>query len=92
MSHIDVKCTVWNRYQLPDDFDIEKAKELLKQGASVETVIDELTDGQFGDNGLEYETLHDTECDMTPIQNEGAATIEFYNDEDELIYDNQISQ
>lgn len=83
-KYVDFKTVVWNRAHFNDDADMEKVKELLEKGASSNDICD-LENG-LGFTG-EWETLLDSEMQLTPEQNEGIQTIEVFED-DEAIWDN----
>ena len=89
MAHIDVKCTIWTRYHLPDDADVNKIIEKLEEGKSAEDAITIVVPEDFGENGLEYETLNTTEEYMTLEDNDFQATIQVFEDERTLLWDNE---
>jgi hypothetical protein len=89
MAHIDVKCTIWTRYHLPDDTDTDKIIEQLEEGKTVEDAILNVVPGEFGENGLEYQTLDETEEYMPPEKNDYHSTIEVYEDHSTLLWDNE---
>lgn len=81
---VDFKTTVWERVRIPDSL--------------APLVIDKIRNGEinsasemFGiseDFDCGYETLLDTSEQMLPEENDGFATIELYNDNNEIIYAN----
>lgn len=91
--NLDVKYTIWGRFSLPDDTDIELLKARLQDGLGPSQAIDEVIPHQFGENGLEYELLHDSEELMLPEENEGLATIELFEkyDDAEPYWSNRIA-
>ena len=90
--HIDQKVTIWTRIKFHGNEDEQEdvkntILEKLNSGATVNDILD---NDEVGD--IEFETLYETSEDLTIEQNEGNATIEFYNDEGELIFDNSKKQ
>ena len=83
--YVDVKVTVWQRIQLNED-----------EGVSLEEVIDLLE--KFGPSELwddekerfspDYENLTETEEYISVEENQGCSTMELYNDDDELLWEN----
>ena len=75
--YVDIKETVWTRYYIRD---VEQ-----------EEVLNKLKEGEYpwdiSDN-VETDIMFDTSEVMKVEENEGNATIEFYNDEDEILWDN----
>ena len=87
--YIDQKVTIWTRVKFDENEEDLKNRilEKLNSGATVNDILD---NDELGD--IEFETLHETSEDLTIEQNEGNATIEFYNHEGELIFDNSKKQ
>jgi hypothetical protein len=81
--HVDVKVEVWQRIFLPDDTSPEEIIELLEVHSP-----SELWD--IGEYDPSFETLIETEEYMTPEENGGQSTIEVYNNEGQLVWDNSI--
>ena len=80
MNYIDVKVTVWNRLVFSDDTNMNALiKEIEQYG------LDEVIDDAKG--FIETETLYYTEEQLTPSDNDKAATIEIYQNK-ELIWEN----
>ena len=73
-KYIDVKVTIWGRFHFKDDTDLNKLIELLKQGKT----INDLCDDELGFS--EYETLYDTEEELSLEENNGNSTIEVFDD------------
>lgn len=79
--YVDEKVTIWNRIHI-DDRDISK-EEVIK-------II-----SKDGTNGLwevdldpQIESVSETETVLYPEDNNGFSTLELYNDEDEIIWEN----
>lgn len=75
MAYIDKKEIVWVRYYLEDDVNLED----VNTTDAVLSLIDECYDS---------EVLDDTFSDLTVENNDGAATVELYDDDGFLIFDN----
>ncbi len=76
MAYIDIKKIVWERFEIEDD--------IIVPEFSTEDEVEEF----ISDNNLYGEFLYDTVTDMTIDQNEGASTIEVYDDQGELVFNN----
>ena len=88
--YIDQKVTVWIRSTIQCNYEDMKALEseihsLLQNGKSVNDICTDLA--------LEttYETLVETEQPITPEEDGGEATVEFFNDLGQLIFDNSTA-
>lgn len=83
--HIDVKVTMWQRIQLNEN-----------EGVSLEEVIELLE--KFGPSELwndekerflpDYENMTDTEEYISVEENQGCSTMELYNDNGDLLWEN----
>jgi hypothetical protein len=83
MKYVDYKATIWGRMTFSDDADMNKVIEKLNSGH----LPAELSD----DAELKFETFHfldDTEEYITPEENNGCHTIEVYDDDYKMIWDN----
>lgn len=76
MAYVDVKYTIWERLVFESDTDINDVIEEYK------------THGYFTHNINYTELLWDTQEDMSLKENQGNPTMEFYDDNDELIFKN----
>jgi hypothetical protein len=88
MAHIDVKCTIWGRYHIPDGADIQKITGHLKNGDTIEDAIEK----EFPDsweNGLDYELLDESEERMSLKENNYHATVEVYQDHSTQLWNNE---
>ena len=74
--YIDKKFSGWCRFYFPDDIDIPE----FKNEDDVEEFIN--------DHMLECENLYDTEEYMSPKDNFGEATIEVWDNDDNIIWEN----
>jgi len=74
-----------NRINIHPDIEDEVA-EKLKQGSDIDDILNE-----YSWNMFDFETLDDVEpYYLTPEENYNEATIEVYDDEKKLIWDNSI--
>jgi hypothetical protein len=83
--YIDVKVEVWQRIFLSDDADFKEIIELLE----VHTPSELWNVGKYDPS---FETLLDTEEYISPEENGGQSTIEIYNNDGQLVWDNSIKQ
>jgi len=85
--YVDVKVTVWQRIQLNEDKNVsaEEVIEILKEDDPSELWNDEKE--RFLPD---YENLIDTEEYMSIDDNDGCSTIELYDDEDNLLWENGV--
>ena len=74
--HIDVKFTSWKRFYFPDNIEIPEFKS--------ENEVEEF----IADNMTECENLFGCEYDMTVEGNDGESTVEVWDDNDEIIWEN----
>ena len=84
--YIDFKITTWERIHIEDESLKDKIVAALKSGeiASADDVF------KF-DKVEDTETLYETKSQMTVEENGGFSTIEAYDDEVTLLYQNGIS-
>lgn len=81
--YLDIKNTIWERIEIQDE---NQYKEVLKKLES-----GEFTSGSDVVNYLENfsaEYLYDTATEMDIEANEGFSTLELYNDEHEITFQN----
>ena len=78
--HVDVKVTTWQRVEISNDATEKEVIDTIKNSSHFNLWDNEIATG--------YEALVDTEEEMTPEENGGAATIEVYNDEKACIWSN----
>lgn len=81
--YLDIKNTIWERIEIQDE---NQYKEVLKKLES-----GEFTSGSDVVNYLQNfsaEYLHDTATEMDIEANEGFSTLELYNDENEITFQN----
>ena len=82
--YIDYKTTIWQRIHLDNSLTKEQILEILynKEGTrDIEEIYDKC-------NGVKNEILYDTEEFITPKDNDGCNTIEFYDDNHNVIWNN----
>ena len=75
--YVDIKETIWTRYYIRDVEEQEVLKK-LKEGESIWDIS----------NNVETDIMFDTAEIMEVGDNGGNATIEFYNDEGKILWDN----
>ena len=83
MAHICIKVSVWQQIDIPDEVDTQTVIEYFKKHNGTGN-IDEI-----GIDSSTYETLHDSEEELTPEDNSGECTVEVYDDGKQLIWDNK---
>lgn len=78
--YLDVKVTAWQRIKLDDDATKERVINHLKENSH----------SSLFDDGIayDYETLTDTEEQVTVEDNKGFSTLELYNEDGELLWAN----
>lgn len=76
MPYVDVKYTIWERQFFVDDVDINDVIEEYK------------THGYFAQDINYTDLLWDTQEEMSLKENQGNPTMEFYDDNDELVFKN----
>lgn len=76
MAYIDIKQTVWERYEIPDDMEIP---EFSNAGEVDDFIVD---------NDITSDILFETMVDMTIAENLGCSTVEVYDDNGDLIFSN----
>ena len=85
MKYVDIKYTIWQRVHFHKETNMNEIIELIKTGNE-----DSIFDEELG--FMENEVLYDTEEQLSLEDNEGNATIEVYQGNDngnqELIWDN----
>jgi len=84
MAHVDFKVTIWEKVQIKDEC-LAEVIEKIKSGKiqSSNDLID--TDYTDGDDG-NYETIAETEEQLSLEDNGGESTIEVYDDG--IVYQN----
>jgi hypothetical protein len=85
---IDVKTTVWQTAEvIPQASNEIKAEILnkLKQGSTLAEIYNDYNDYLFP-----CETVHETEEQMSPSENNNYATVEVYDEEQQVIYNNGL--
>lgn len=82
--YVDFKITTWERIIIPSEAENEVQK-LIKTGMI--TTGSDLADYL---NGCDTIILTESEEYMTPVDNDNCSTIELYDEEGVLLYDNSI--
>lgn len=82
--YIDYKTTIWQRIHLDDSLTKEQILKILDEDKNTQNI------GELYDqcNGTENEILYDTEEFITPKDNDGCNTIEFYDNNQNVIWNN----
>ncbi len=73
-KYVDFKVTSWCRAHFDDDTDMEKVIELLKEGKGSGSICEESLGFE------EWESLQNTEDDMSVDDNDGQCTVEVYDE------------
>ena len=86
--HLDEKVTIWGRYHLPQNTDLEKLKQNLASGMDIEEA---LTDVIPEHEDYTYEYLLDTSEALFPEENDNQPTIELWDETGpDVIWSNEI--
>lgn len=75
MAHIDIKVSVWQRIQIPENVPVLDVIKHLEQNNGTGDLM------KIGIDPSTFETLHDTEVELSPEENRGRATIEIVETE-----------
>jgi hypothetical protein len=90
MGYVDFKITTWERVQIDDD-KVAEVIELIKSGEINSS--NDLIDYEEKDFGQLYDgVITETEEQMLPEENDGQSTIEVYNDNKKLEFDNSLTK
>lgn len=81
MNRVDFLETIWSSAWFNDNADMQEIADLVEAGR-----LDEIFDEELG--FIEVETQFETSQQMEPKDNNGFATIEVFNDNNDLIYKN----
>ena len=85
--YVDVKVTVWQRIKLNEDEDVS-AKDVIEMLELYEPWLEFLWDEKKF--SIDWDTITDTEEYLPAEENGGCSTVELYDDEGKLLWDNQI--
>lgn len=80
--HIDYKVTIWERIHFKRGITKEEVIQYLKENPNIDS------NDLFGEFGNENEVLYDTAIELTPKDNDGSSTINFIDDDGNLLWDN----
>ena len=85
MAYVDFKITIWERVYF-DDKDVDKVSDKLKSGlvSSSEDMFTEFDERVAHDSEVMYETAEQ----MPPEENDNQPTIELYNSNGEIVFNN----
>lgn len=81
MPYVDVKVTVWERFYYQKGSDVNKIVEVAKDDVSL------LSEDDIGFSETEF--MLDTVEFMLPVENMNQSTIEVYDDNGDLFWDNE---
>lgn len=87
--HQDVKETIWRRESFTIEADTKEEADEIARQMTMNNEISSDNDGNDGVEFIESEILFDTEEFILPSENGGEATIELYDDDDELMVTNK---
>lgn len=82
--YADFKISTWERVEIPPELE-EEFIQAVKDG-KIETAEDCFR--HLSSDDLKCDVLDDTSTVITPAMNEGADTMEVFNDSHEMIYNN----
>jgi len=83
MAYFDIKVSVWQRVQIPDDVDLQKVIKFFEEYDGTSNI------GDIGIDVSGYETLYDSEHELIPEENGGESTVEIYNSHANLVWNNK---
>ena len=85
--HIAFKISCWEQLRVPEE--IEKEVEEKVRAKLIESINDVYNEfPEYGD--FNWNKIDDTDESMMPIENDGQATVELYDDNGKTIWDNYI--
>ena len=82
--NIDFKLTAWGRVEIPEEFKNEVLKFLNKNPSCTS---DDFYN-EFGNHGIDWEVMDETTEDIPLEKNNGHSTIEVYNEDGDIIFEN----
>ena len=83
-KHLDYKCTTWCRLNFDDSVDLNKVKQLIKDGLMP---LEIGYDQDFIEN-TEWSTIDDCEEYLAPAENGGFHTMELYDEDGNIVCTN----
>lgn len=83
MAYFDIKVSVWQRIEIPEEVDPQTVIEYFRQHTGTGNIY------EIGIDSSTYETIHDSEEELQPEDNEGDSTVEVYDDNKQLIWNNK---
>lgn len=83
MAYFDIKVSVWQRTEIPDNVKLEDVIEYFKKNTGTSCI------NEIGIDDSTYETLVESEEILTPEDNGGECTVEIYNDHSNLVWNNK---
>lgn len=84
MKHFDFKTTMWERYSGDDDIVDSILTRLKSKEIDSIDAMNELNEGEYFNSGL-----LETSLIMNPNENEGQATLEVCDENEEVLWDNK---
>ncbi len=85
IGYIDYKSTIWARLHLEaedSNYTLKDVQKILDTNPTIFDITSNITED------IRYETLYDTEEELSPTENGGQRTIEIYSTKDKLLWDN----
>lgn len=83
MAYFEIKVSVWQRIQIPDEVKLEDVIEYFKKNTETSCI------NEIGIDDSTYETLVESEEILTPEDNGGESTVEIYNSHENLVWNNK---
>ena len=87
--YVDVKVTVWQRIKLNEDEDVS-AEDVIEMLKLHEPYMDFLWDEKKF--SIDWDTITDTEEYLPAEENGGQSTVELYDNDGKLLWNNQTIQ
>ena len=81
MARVDIKVTAWERVNIKDEF-LDIVTEKIISG-EIKTTQDIINGGYAEDEDGDYHIIDESEVTMTVEENNGNATIQVYENDDE---------
>ena len=86
--YIDYKTTIWQRININvEDADIDEIIAIVKDHQTPNDIFDVLGD-RYNFDYIQNEILYDTDEFMSIEDNEGCSTVEVYDDENRIVFEN----
>ena len=82
MGYIDIKIEIWQRLHFKKETDMQELVKRIEEGTAPNWLCED------DDNFESLETLDETEMALKPSDNDGYSTIEVFNNEYKIIWEN----